>query len=332
MSCALDPADDHPLVGGNPDPSFAEAQQWNVTDGEYGVMCHIATMPGDIKLWQSVIAITHPDGSVHTTKIIGRGSPEMFGTPIFHTVTDVPFEAWRLRFDGAMRHFRASDLRRGPAWDGMHVPVTIELEISAGHPVWILGGHNGGEKEGLFQTVYRFHHEQAIVASGTIKIGDRTIALVGAVGHRDHSRGPRDQLKTVEHGWINATFESGWSFATIVGSSDPGGIFDVAAVFDGNAVQEGTIARWTRQESFAPTPRSFELELALPGGPRVIRATCTNGINWSGVGPTEWSIGTNRDDRENYLFSQYFAEFECDGEKGRGYVDRGRRTRDLDNA
>ena len=70
-----DPALDHPFEGEMPSPDFAEAQMWNFSDGDYGLMYHLGTMPGDMGLWHNAISINCPDGSVLATKVVGRSEP-----------------------------------------------------------------------------------------------------------------------------------------------------------------------------------------------------------------------------------------------------------------
>ena len=109
-------ADDRPFEGELPHPQFAEAQMWNFSDGNYGVVYHVGSMPGDMKLWDSVFSINCPDGSVLVAKVIGRSTEEtMFGSPGACSHTIEPYKSWRITFDGAMRRYSQEELAHGPA-------------------------------------------------------------------------------------------------------------------------------------------------------------------------------------------------------------------------
>jgi hypothetical protein len=53
------------------------------------------------------------------------------------------------------------------------------------------------------------HYEQAGSYKGTIRIGDRTIELGNATGHRDHSWGARDMTAAKSWTWLTVQFEEG---------------------------------------------------------------------------------------------------------------------------
>ena len=53
------------------------------------------------------------------------------------------------------------------------------------------------------------HYEQAGSYTGTMRIGDRTIELGNATGHRDHSWGARDMTAAKSWTWLTVQFEEG---------------------------------------------------------------------------------------------------------------------------
>jgi len=328
MSASPPPAHDEPFEGELPEPKFAEAQQWNLTDGSYGVIYHVGSFPGDLKLWHNAFAVTFPDGTTYATKVVGRSEPRMFGTPTVHTVTLDPYKKWKIRFDGAMRRYRHEDLWRAPGTDGEHIPAVIELEVTATEPVWEPGPRKEEAANSLFKTQYRLHHEQPLRARGVIRVGDQTIEFDG-VGHRDHSQGPRERT-TLRGLWVNATFESGWAFLAMEGLRDPGGQFERSAIWEGGNVLPAALQSFPPLEVTAPRPLQFELPILDDAGRlRKIEITRTHGVTWFGTGPTEWCVGTDLSQPNNYIYTHYFAEFVCDGEKGIGFVDQGARASHL---
>jgi hypothetical protein len=225
-----------------------------------------------------------------------------------------------------MRRYQPRETWTAPGADGPHIPVRVDLEVFATHPVWSPGARRSDSDQGLFHTSFRLHHEQALGARGRIEIDGESVDFNG-VGHRDHSFGPRDISTTLRGFWLNATFDSGWAFGTMVGVLDPGGEFERTAFFEKGEIQEGVLTKWHDLPTTAPAPREFDIVMADGGGrERVVHVACTGGVNWTGVGPTEWCVGTDRSNPRNFIFTHYFANYQCEGEKGLGFVDRGGRA------
>lgn len=329
----FDPALDLPFRGPMPTSDFSESQQWNFFNGQYGLMYHIGAMPGDMKLWHNAFAIACPDGSTLATKIVGRGPIEGFGAHGVHSLTIEPYKAWRIVFDGALRRYDPAALQAGPGHDGVHIPVKVELEVKAAHPVWDPGAkavHVGGDK-GLFASMSKMHHEQALTCSGVIEIAGERIAF-SAPGHRDHSFGPRDLSKLRRALWVNGTFESGWSFLQFEGELTGLPLLKRGGLFEGGQIIECHMDHEAELTVSAPEPRAFSMRMSIDGqADRVIDVRVKGGANWTSVGPTEWCLGTLRDDPRNYLFTHYFAEMTCGPETGFGFVDRGIITSLLEN-
>jgi hypothetical protein len=326
-----DPALDHPFEGEMPSPDFAEAQMWNFSDGDYGLMYHLGTMPGDMGLWHNAISINCPDGSVLATKVVGRSEPGMFGTAGVHTRTLEPYRSWRIVFEGAMRRYRPEDLWRGPGTDGVHIPVRIELDVTASHGVWEPGGRRDDPANSIFETFCKMHHEQPLVARGVIAMAGVEVAFDG-IGHRDHSRGPRNFQNLRRGAWFNATFDSGWAFLGFWGE-DHTGVQERSAIFEKGQIILGSMEHRAELSTTAPTPRQFEVLVRTEDErQRRLKISCTQGVNWFCPGASEWCVGADLSDPLNYHWAMSFAEFECDGEPGLGFVDRGALARLLERA
>jgi hypothetical protein len=317
-----DPRLDHPFHGDMPSPDFAEAQMWNFSDGQLGVMYHVGTMPGDMRLWHNAFSINCPDGSVLATKVVGRGEPDMFGTHAVHSRTLEAYRAWRIHFDGGMRRYRPEELQAAPGTDGVHVPVTVDLEIIASHPVWEPGARSSDPEGSIFFTFAKMHHEQPLTVRGTVAI-DGSITPFSGIGHRDHSRGPRDMRTLLRGAWFNATFDSGWAFLGFWGE-DRHGVQERSAIYQNGQIILGSMAHSAELATTAPEPQQFEILLRTEDGrERRIQARCTQGVNWFCPGLSEWCVGTDLSDPRNYQWAMAFAEFTCESERGLGFVDRG---------
>ncbi|MDF3312197.1 hypothetical protein P3H15_45355 [Rhodococcus sp. T2V] len=324
-SQTLDPVDSYPYKGIVTSPLWAEAQQWNFTDGEYGIIYHLATLSGDRQLSHNVIAVTCPDGSVYAAKVVGPAVGERFGTDFCYSETKDPYREWEIGFHGGMRLISEEEKETGLLRDGQNFPVKIKLNVRAASPVWVPGPREG-DSESLLRKTWKFHHEQALTATGTIEVAGKSVEF-SAIGHRDHSRGERNSQKTIHGFWVNATFPSGLKFACFAGEQNPGGEFERAAVYEGDQILEARLDKWSKIVDTHAEPRAFELRLVLQNGKELnVNAKCTRGMNWSAVGTSEWALGSNVEASNQYIYTQYFGEFECNGEIGQGFVDRGARA------
>ena len=340
-STHLDPADDHPYLGEiDPSSLWAEAQQWNLVDAAgNGVIYHLCTMPNQLHLRHNVMAIVLDDGSVYAAKVVGPSTqPDQFGVDFLHARTVDPFKRWHLHFDGAVQRVNPDLSTVGFLPDGPHLAARFDLELSAAHPAWIPGARHGEDADSLFSTAYAFHHEQPFHASGTIEVDGQTVIVDGAIGHRDHSRGERTSNYDPRTGeyrkqsafWINGIFDSGWAFATMEGLFEPGGRFERSALFTDEGVIAAVVHGGLQLTSTLADPVDFEINLCTEdGSSRTITFHCTHGINFTAVGPSEWCLGADLSNANSSVWAMYFAELECDGERGLGFVDRSTRVRNL---
>jgi hypothetical protein len=312
---ALDPVDD--LVH-TPPPGvdrWTENIQWNVRDDAgLGVIWHAGTMLDDPRLWHVVVALTLPDGSAYAAKMVAPGD-DGFGPANAQLATVEPYERWRFRFLAGMVEVSPTQRASGLVPDGHHLPVEIDLDLSAAYPVWIPEGSTAHGDWG------RFHHEQAVRAAGTIRVNGEVFELDG-IGHRDHSMGPRDMSRLRRAYWGNGIFESGWGFATMQGDyvdSD----FQRAALFDEHGTHPATMKNWARLEESTGEPHEFVLELDIDGRQVSMTGRTRAGMNFTVVDGAEFSLGTDLDHPERYVLSCLFVDWSCDGERGIGYLDRG---------
>ena len=318
----LDPSLDRVFLGETTEPNASESQMWNLSDGRYGLMYHIGTMPGDLGLWHNALSINCPDGSVLATKLVGRNNTGAFGCQNLFSRTEEPYKAWTIEFDGAMRRYEPRRLAEGPGEDGAHVSVRVRLNLRASHPVWEPGARSDEAKDSIFHTFAKMHHEQALIFEGSIEIGSTKIPYAG-VGHRDHSRGPRDMRNLLRGAWFNATFESGWAFLGFWGE-DQRGVVERSAVFEAGNIIVGSMEHDAGLSTTEAEPRAFEVRLRTDDGKRrVLRVKCTQEVNWFSDGLSEWCVGSSLSDPTYYNWAMAFADFECEGEKGTGFIDRG---------
>ncbi|MFC9359127.1 hypothetical protein ACFTZB_21480 [Rhodococcus sp. NPDC057014] len=311
----LDPADDfvhEPPAGVD---RWAENIQWNVRDKDgLGVMWHMGTMLDDPRLWHIVIAVTQPDGTVHSTKIVAPGAGQ-FGSPNAHLATITPYREWRFTFFGGMVDVSQDQGATGLTPDDHHHSVQIDLDLEAAYPVWIPEGST------QFGDWGRFHHEQAVRVRGTVTVAGETHVLDG-IGHRDHSIGPRDMSHLRRAFWGNGIFESGWGFATMLGEYESGA-FQRAALFDSAGTQDATMVRWTDLTAVNCEPTAITVELDVHGRQVVIDGRIRHGMNFTVADGAEFCMGTDLARPDRYFLTNFFVDWTCNGEQGIGYLDRG---------
>lgn len=311
----LDPADDFvhaPPLGVD---RWAENIQWNVRDKNgLGVMWHMGTMLDDPRLWHIVIAVTEPDGTVHSTKIVAPGTGQ-FGSLNAQLSTITPYREWHFTFFGGMVDVSQDQGAAGLTPDDYHHSVQIDLDLEAAYPVWIPEGST------QFGDWGRFHHEQAVTVCGTITIAGKPHTLDG-IGHRDHSIGPRDLSHLRRGFWGNGIFESGWGFATMLGEYESGA-FQRAALFNSDGTHDATMVRWNDLTAFDSKPALVTVELDVQGKQVVIEGQIRHGMNFTVADGAEFCMGTDLARPDRYFLTNFFVDWTSNGEKGIGYLDRG---------
>ena len=144
-----------------------------------------------------------PDGSVVGRKeqdIFGDGSLEV-GSLRFHKVEAE--KLWRMEFDGAMARME----EKGP----VPVHVKFSLRFESLNDMFDYRECVDQEGEALSKDVASEHLEQFGKATGTIKVGDESLEILG-FGERDHSWGVRDWNAPKMWIWITAQFSRSLAF------------------------------------------------------------------------------------------------------------------------
>jgi hypothetical protein len=312
----LDPVDDFVHEPQRDVDRWTENIQWNVRDDAgLGVIWHLGTMLTDPRLWHIVVAVTLPDGEVYSTKIVGPGDGD-FGTSHAKLSTIDAYRRWRFSYLGGMLHVTDTARAVSLIADDGHIPVEIDLDLTAVFPVWVPEGSASHPEWGWF------HHEQAVRVDGTVRIDGQSHPLTG-IGHRDHSMGPRDMGPLRRAFWGNGIFSSGWGFATMQGEylDDD---FQRAAVFRPEGFRLATMTDWSRLANAAGDPMTIALEMNVDGeGPMTIEGKVRSGMNFTVVNGAEFCMGTDLAHDDRYMLTNLFVDWTCAGERGIGYLDRG---------
>ena len=125
----------------------------------------------------------------------------------------VPLESWRMRYDGVARRVLMADLAAGPLTDGPTERVKVDLIGTATSPAFGKGARHRMEvaDHNLAVSGSGIHIEQSMHVTGTVEIHGEVIHF-DAIGHRDHSCGPRHNHHMWRESWVNGTFPDGRIF------------------------------------------------------------------------------------------------------------------------
>ncbi len=216
------------------DASFNESMYFNAFDhgGGFGGFFRIGNRANE-GYAEVTVCVYLADGRVAFTyarpEIAGNGAFDAGGLG-FEIVT--PFKEQRIEYSGRLvilddplqmadprRAFKANPWVAASAsvvWKGLSPMFGGELVGDDGEPL---------ARSSHEQAFARGHYEQHGVATGTIRIGDNSLALDG-LGLRDHSWGPRSWQAPWWYRWLTMNFPAG--------SEVEGAMLSVVAQRDGS--------------------------------------------------------------------------------------------------
>src|SRR5581483_4619801 len=148
-------------------------------------------------------------------------------------------------------------------------PAVIDLEFTDLHPQtsWFPADGSPGALAGLAHG----HVEASCVVSGTITVGNESVMLDQALGHRDQSWGPRRLESARNHRWLAGTCGPGLSF-----SLDNLITADGRVSTFGYVARDGLVERLVDAEivvGLAPdciTPRGCAVEVLTDAGSQLV--------------------------------------------------------------
>lgn len=276
----------------------------------------------DRSIWRELIGIVLPDQRILFAKNYGRGATST-GPGGGLTKLDV-IEAercLRLTFSGPVTASTHAELVGRGYREGPKGFCNIDVKFDAVKPVWNMKGDSreAGTIAGSM------HIEQIGAANGTIEIDGCTFPLTNGYSVRDHSRGIRDVSQYRMHCWINGCFPDGRAFAFYAMQLQGSETFGMsnAAVFDGDKRYPATLVRTDIDVDLEDASKRHTVVLDSPLGAMEIRVSeiLTSFPN-SMVCPYDMCPG-----RLDHVVSAFMLDqlvtFECNGQKGIGWTERG---------
>jgi hypothetical protein len=177
-------------------PAYSETC-WYVlwdTSQEVGLMLHCGRTRDAIDLWYAKTVVYLPGGELLVDRTFGRQvdrlGPSAGG---FRVRCEEPHQRWSFEFDSAGEITTSEVAGQRVVGAGAYLPAQISLTFNGLGPVLDVGAALHGRPVEDAGTVWMAsHHEQALLASGSIVVGDRHFDITDAVAFRDHSWGPRN--------------------------------------------------------------------------------------------------------------------------------------------
>lgn len=307
-------------------PGWSENAVFQVHDPAAGlsVWAHVGRIPDAPHVWEGVIGVFTGDGDVLFSRAFGPSADAgvaSSGALSFRCVE--PGERWRVTFDGMARTTTERELAGGPLADGAVVPLAVDLDFTAVHPMY------GGAAAD--QTWATAHIDQGGRVRGVVRVGGVDHAI-DASGFRDHSYGPRDHARLVGDTWCAAVFPSGRALLALEVWQADGPAFSQGFVFDGTTVHPATAVAVPRLRSVDGEPRRFTLRITTAAGTAeaVVEQSASMALTFGR--PVGLVGGADLADPELPVITEGPALITWDGETAAGWIEKSLRPGGLDGS
>jgi hypothetical protein len=195
-------------------PFWSESAQFTCYDEASGVAAYVHWGLLGREIWEALFALYLPNGEIMVSRTFApRLEGESMRTGEAEIYPIVPLESWRMRYDGVARRVLMADLAAGPLTDGPTGRVKVDLIGTATTPAFGKGVRQKMEAQdnNLAVSGSGLHIEQSTHVTGSVEIHGEVIHF-NAVGHRDHSCGPRHNSHMWRESWVNGSFPDGRIF------------------------------------------------------------------------------------------------------------------------
>jgi hypothetical protein len=323
-SYGIVPADD--LLHAPPSgvAGWSENLQLVVNDGLAGiaVYVHFSRMVDDPGIWEGILAVYLPDGTLRVSRSFGREAAlasASDGQLTFGPV--VPIEEWRLRFDGMARILTRAEGAAGPVTQGSVEPLRLDLDVRGITPVWGVGSRHDSTATAHAmheQSWARMHLEQACRVNGELHLGGRTTPING-MGMRDHSTGPRDYSRIRREAWATAVFPSGRAFCGLWVEEAGAPPFTHGFVFDGTQLSDMDSFEAPLLTSALGDPTDFSVGFSSQQGRAEVTGRMTSSMAFTLDYPCRMPLGPRE---TGAIPVEGPARYVWDGEQGDGWIER----------
>ncbi|MGC0365801.1 hypothetical protein ABH922_003785 [Rhodococcus sp. 27YEA15] len=254
---------------------WSESVQFTCYDPKSQIAAYIHWGLLSREIWEANFAIYLPNGEILVSRTF---APRREGEPMYTGQAETkplePLEKWQMTYDGVVRRVLMADLAKGPLTDGLTERVKVDLVGTASSPAF----GKGMRLDPKTMTAHDknpavsgsgLHIEQSMRVTGQVEIHGETIEF-DAVGHRDHSCGPRSNSHMWRESWINGTFPSGKTFHLLQIHVTGRPTYFMGYVWDGSEFIEVSNHQGPALTGPLGEPREFETTFDTAEGPQVI--------------------------------------------------------------
>ncbi|MEV6927353.1 hypothetical protein AB0M46_23005 [Dactylosporangium sp. NPDC051485] len=275
------------------------------------------------EVWESIFSVYLPNGEILTDRSYSRHDPKDRRTGQMVIRPVVPLERWQLAFDGVARRVLMTDLARGPLGGGPVTRLEVDLDCVGTSPTWGRGMRTdpstmSADDSNPAVSGSGLHLEQSLKVRGTVRFDNHTVEL-DAVGHRDHSCGPRARSNQWRVSWVNGSFPSGRTFhglnVWVVGRPT----YARGYVWDGTTMEDMTDFDGPALIGATGEPRDFEARFSVPSGDHVLKGQLLGSMPTTGYMPQGATVGA---EATGHVAVDGPGRWEWDGEVGYGWVQR----------
>jgi hypothetical protein len=237
---------------------------------DIGFWIHCGRWSLDPRIWREQVLVYWPGGDYLVHRAWGvRSSDKGPSAALLDLICEEPGKHWRLRYRGPVRRTVPDEFMRGPLSEGPQELLDLDIAFTSDRPVWDMTAGIADQAWG------KFHIEQTGRLHGTLKCGEKSVAMDG-FGWRDHSRGPRDMKEMGRHCWIHGDLPGGRSFAlTHIDNLVDGRferVLDKAVIWENGRVLPAKCPNPPFLASNGEPPPTFDFTLNYAGGEIAIHA------------------------------------------------------------
>ncbi|MFE5029914.1 hypothetical protein ACFRAO_43185 [Streptomyces sp. NPDC056656] len=319
----VSPEDDalHEVPEGH--PIWSESVLITGHDPDTGISVYGHLVLLEAQVWEAIFSVYLPNGEILADRSYSRHDPVNRRTGQMVVKPIEPLEKWHFGFDGMARRVLQSDLGRGPLTGGPVTRLEADLVCEGTSPTWGRGMKTdtttmNADDQNPAVSGSGLHLEQSLRLTGTIRFDKHTIEY-NAVGHRDHSCGPRARSNQWRVAWANGSFPSGRTFhglnVYVVGRPT----YARGYVWDGTTMEN--IRNFDGPALVGPVgePRDFGARFEIAAGPQILTGELLGSMPTTGYMPQGATIGA---EPTGHVAVDGPAKWIWDGEVGYGWAQR----------
>ncbi|MFC9535906.1 hypothetical protein ACFT38_36375 [Streptomyces sp. NPDC056975] len=319
----VSPEDDalHEVPEGH--PIWSESVLITGHDPDTGISVYGHLVLLEAQVWEAIFSVYLPNGEILTDRSYSRHDPVNRRTGQMVVKPIEPLEKWQFGFDGMARRVLQSDLGRGPLTGGPVTRLEADLVCEGTSPTWGRGMKTdtttmNADDQNPAVSGSGLHLEQSLRLTGTIRFDKHTIEY-NAVGHRDHSCGPRARSNQWRVAWANGSFPSGRTFhglnVYVVGRPT----YARGYVWDGTTMENIRNFDGPALVGSVGEPRDFGARFEIAAGPQTLTGELLGSMPTTGYMPQGATIGA---EPTGHVAVDGPAKWIWDGEVGYGWAQR----------